>query len=180
MALRLGPDLPQAHLAAGLAHYTAGDTRGALAEFKLGRSGAPNDAELWGWIGNANLGLAIGIARWWHSTRRGDSTRETRISSQTIGDAYHYLHRYREAIAAYRRVIELAPDVVQARLSMAWSYILWKGDLDTLRAVLHGLPRDADPGMGGGPVSGNRLAVALDGAAPGHRSRAPAPRRARR
>ena len=159
VALRLGPDLPEAHLAAGLAHYTAGDTRGALAEFKLGRGGAPNDAELWGWIGHMNLDLAN-----WDSAKAAFDQaqrldpRDANLA-QGIGDGYQYLHHFREAVAAFRRVIGLAPDVAQARLSLAWTYILWKGDLDTLRSVLNSLPREADLGMGGGSVSGNRLAL---------------------
>ncbi len=56
----------------------------------------------------------------------------------SFGDAYHYRHRYREAIAAYRQALALAPDLVEPRLAMAWSYVLWQGELDTLRAVLRG------------------------------------------
>jgi serine/threonine-protein kinase len=76
-----------------------------------------------------------------------------------IGDTYHYLHRYRQAIEAYRSALALAPDLVQTRLSLAWSYILWKGQLDTLRSVLRGLPQDADAGLGGGPLIGTRIAL---------------------
>ena len=162
VALALAPDLPQAHLAAAFSRgLVRGDMRGALAELKLGLRGAPNDAELWGWIGKTQLEL-----RNWDSAMvaydkalRLDPRNANRL--HVVGDAYHYLHRYREAIAMYRRAIELAPDIPQVRLSMAWSYILWKGDLDTLRSVLQGLPQDADPGMGGGSVGGNRLMLFL-------------------
>ena len=159
LALRLAPDLPQAHLAAGMMHYTAGDPRGALAEFKLGRRGAPNDAELWGWIGNVNLDLGnwdSAIVAVEHA-RRLDPRNANLLHG--IGDKYHYLHRYREAIEAYRSALALAPDLVQTRLSLAWSYILWKGELDTLRAVLRGLPQDAEAGLGGGRIIGDRFAL---------------------
>jgi len=159
LAVRLAPDLPQAHLAAGLMHYSAGDPRGALAEFELGRNGAPNDAELWGWISNVNLDLGN-----WDSVlvavdhaRRLDPRNANLLHG--IGDKYHYLHRYRQAIEAYRSALALAPDLVQTRLSLAWSYILWKGQLDTLRAVLRGLPQDADAGLGGGRIIGDRFAL---------------------
>ena len=164
LALRLAPHLPQAHAAAGLVHESAGDPRGALAEFKLGRMYAPNDAGLWGWI--ASLHGELGH---WDSAlvevnharillRRIDS-RDANMW-HGIGDTYHYLHRYREAIEAYRKEIALAPDVPQARLSLAWSYILWKGQVDTLRAVLKALPPDADPGLGGGTILAQRLMLA--------------------
>jgi TolB-like protein/DNA-binding SARP family transcriptional activator/Flp pilus assembly protein TadD len=159
LALRLAPDLPQAHLAAGLVRYNTGDPRGALVEFKLGRHGAPNDAELWDWIANVNLDLGN-----WDSAlvaidhaRRLDPRNANLL--QGVGDTYHYLHRYREAIEAYRSEIALAPDVPQARLSMAWSYILWKGQFDTLRAVLRGLPLDAEAGLGGGRILVSRMAL---------------------
>jgi TolB-like protein/DNA-binding SARP family transcriptional activator/Tfp pilus assembly protein PilF len=159
LALRLAPDLPQAHLVAGLARYIAGDPRGALAEFKLGRHGAPNDAELWGWIANVNVDLGnwdsvlVAVAQ----ARRLDPRNANLLHG--IGDKYHYLHRYRQAIEAYRGALALAPDLIQTRLSMAWSYILWQGQLDTLRAVLRGLPQDADAGLGGGRIIGDRLAL---------------------
>jgi DNA-binding SARP family transcriptional activator/TolB-like protein/Flp pilus assembly protein TadD len=161
-ALRLAPDLPEAHLAAGLARYRGRrDVRGALQEFRLAARGAPNDAEPWMWIGiaNAALGQRDSMSVAFDRARRLDP-RNT-VLFHVIGDQLHYLHRYREAIEAYRREAALAPDVAQARLSMAWSYILWKGDLDTLRAVLRDLPPEGDPGMGGGSIRGDRLALLM-------------------
>jgi TolB-like protein/DNA-binding SARP family transcriptional activator len=149
-ALRLAPDLSQARLASGLAlHVVQLDYQGALEDFTLGLHGAPNDAELWFWIGNVrrHLGQWDGALAAYTRAQQLDPRNPTLL--HMMGDMYHYLHRYREAIAWYRGEIALAPDVVQARLSMAWSYILWKGDLDTLRSVLQSLPGDPDPGMGG-------------------------------
>ncbi len=158
-ALRLAPDLPQSRIAAGSLQLVRRDTRRALAEFEAGASRAPNDAGLWTWIGIANFDLG----NWdsavvaYERARRLDP-RDANLAG-VLGDAYHVLHRYQEAVEAYRREIALAPDVVQARLSLAWSYILWKGELDSLRAVLRRQPPDADPGMGGGSVAQNRLAL---------------------
>ena len=55
----------------------------------------------------------------------------------------------------------LGPDVLQTRLSIAWSYILWKGELDTLRAVLRNVPIDAEPGTGGGSVVVERYSLLM-------------------
>jgi hypothetical protein len=68
------------------------------------------------------------------------------------GNRLHCRRRYAEAIQMYRRALTLAPDYLQPHISLAWSYILWQGQLDTLRAVLRGLP-DAEPG-GGAPRVG--------------------------
>jgi TolB-like protein/DNA-binding SARP family transcriptional activator len=162
VALRLAPDLPQAHLAVGLARYLSrGDNREALNEIQVALRGAPNDAELWGWIARVqrSLGNWDSVTAAFDRARKLDP-RDANLC-QTIGDTFHYLHRYREAIEAYRCEIALAPDVVQARLSLAWSYVLWKGELDTLRAVLRGLPLDTDPGMGGAGVGNERLKLAF-------------------
>jgi TolB-like protein/DNA-binding SARP family transcriptional activator/Flp pilus assembly protein TadD len=162
VALRLAPGLPQAHLAAGQVRYTADDdSRGALDEFERGVHGAPNDADLWGWVGRANLGLGhwdsavVALER----ALKLDPRNPNRL--HILGDVYHYLHRFRKAILTYRREIALAPDVAQARLSMAWSYVLWKGDLDTLRSAIRASRLDAAPGMGGPPVGSNLLLLAL-------------------
>jgi TolB-like protein/DNA-binding SARP family transcriptional activator len=157
-ALSLAPALPEAHFAIGLARYAGHhDVRGALREFETAARGAPNDAELWIWVGLAHAALheqdSMMVA--FDRARRLDPRNANLF--HIIGDHLHYLHRYRAAIEAYRREIALAPDVAQARLSMAWSYILWKGDLDTLRAVLRGLPEAGDAGMGGPSVAYDRL-----------------------
>lgn len=82
-------------------------------------------------------------------------------TSQFIGDTYHYLRRYPEAIEAYRHTSAFAPDLVQPRLSLGWSYFLWRGQFDTLRRVLRDLPVEVDPGWGGGSLTHQRLTLLL-------------------
>ena len=161
VALRLAPDLPQAHLANGQARYLErGDFHRAVDEFNRGLRAAPNDADLWFNMAVVyrNLGNWDSMMVAYDRARTVDPRNATLY--QFIGDTYHWHHRYREAIEAYRRELSLTPDVVQPRLSLAWSYVLWKGELDTLRTVLQGLPLEADPGLGGGSVSSSRLALA--------------------
>ncbi len=162
VARRLAPNLPEAHLAVGLAYYLVrNDYPEALNEFALGLRGAPNDAELWAWVARLqrNLGNWDSMLVAFNHARTLDPRNTNLLHS--IGDSYHYLHRYPQAIEAYRHELLLAPDLVQPRLSMAWSYVLWKGDLDTLRAVLKGLPLDAEPGVGGDLVGDTRLQLLL-------------------
>jgi TolB-like protein/DNA-binding SARP family transcriptional activator/Flp pilus assembly protein TadD len=160
-ALRLVPGLPEAHLASGMRHRFLGSYREALEEFRLALRGAPNDARVWAWIGRVQRNLGkwdSSIAAFDHA--RMLDPRDTDLL-HSIGDTYHYLRRYREAIQSYRQALALAPDRVQTRLSLAWSYILWKGELDTLRTVLRGLPLQADPGSGGEPIGNQRLILLL-------------------
>jgi tetratricopeptide (TPR) repeat protein len=160
VAVRLAPGLPQAHLAVGLARYFArGEYPEALAEFNLGLRGAPNDVELLTWIGRAQRSLGD----WDNALLAFDHAQKLDPRDadlfQTIGDTYHFLRRYREAIDAYRHELVFAPDLVQPRLSIAWSYVLWKGDLDTLRGVFQSLPLSGDPGGGGDPIGEQRLVL---------------------
>ena len=58
LALRLVPGLPQAHLAAaGVLYHRGGNYREAFDQVKLGLRGAPNDPELWAWMGVVQLSL---------------------------------------------------------------------------------------------------------------------------
>jgi TolB-like protein/tetratricopeptide (TPR) repeat protein len=161
MALRLAPELAQAHLVAGVRDRGRGSYREALDEFNMGLRGAPNDAELWTWVGRVHRHLGnwdSAVVAFSHAARL--DPRNANLF-QTIGDTYHFLRRYREAIGAYRHELLFAPDLVQPRLSLAWSYFLWKGQLDTLRAVLQTLPLNGDPGGGGGPIEDQRLFLLL-------------------
>jgi TolB-like protein/DNA-binding SARP family transcriptional activator/Flp pilus assembly protein TadD len=161
-ALRLAPQLPQARLAVGLAnHSTRGAHREAREEFRAALASAPGDAEVWAAMGRAHRSLGS-----WDSAlvafdqaRRLDPLDASLMIS--IGNTLHQLRRYDKAIEAYRRALLLGPDVLQTRLSIAWSYILWKGQLDTLRTVLQNVPNDADPGTGGGSVVDERYTLLM-------------------
>jgi TolB-like protein/Flp pilus assembly protein TadD len=160
VALRLAPNLPRAHFAIGLARHVArGDNRGALDEFNVALRGSPNDPEVWAWVGRVyrRLGNWDSVMVAFDHARRLDPRDANLLIS--LGETLHYLHRYREAIQAYRHALALAPDLTEPRLSLAWSYVLWKGELDTLRTVLQDLPLDADPGGGGENVADQRLAL---------------------
>jgi len=161
-ARRLAPDLPAAHLVFGLSHYVArGDNRAAIAEFTVGLRDAPNDAELWAWIGRAQRHLGnwdSALAAFDSAVRIDPRNADLLIS---VANTLHFMHRYRQAVEVYRRAIALAPDAVEQRLSLGWSYALWTGDLDTLRAALRDLALDADPGGGGEPVFDQRVSLLL-------------------
>ena len=162
VALRLVPGLPQAHLAAaGVLYHRGGKYREALDQVKLGLRGAPNDPELWAWMGVVQLSLGSwdsAVAAFEHAHGLDPRNANT---SQFIGDTYHYLRRYPEAIEAYRHTSAFAPDLVQPRLSLGWSYFLWRGQFDTLRRVLRDLPVEVDPGWGGGSLTHQRLTLLL-------------------
>jgi len=156
-AMRLAPQLGEANQAVGLVNLLRDQPRQALESFRRALRDTPNSAETWHLVARAqrDLGEWDSMMVAFDRARRLDPRDATLLHD--LGDTYHYLHRYPEAIAAYRQELELAPDAIQGRLSLAWSYILWKGELDTLRAVLQSLPLDASTGLGGGTIGAQRL-----------------------
>lgn len=145
-AVRLAPGLPQAHAAMGLAHYWGRrDYRRALDEFAIALRGLPNDPELWtkvGWVqrrlGNWDEALAA-----LEKARQLDPLNADRHTGLGAG-IYSPIRRYAEAVRSLDRALSLAPDAHEAAVMRAWTYVTWRGRLDTLRAVLSGLPEDAD------------------------------------
>jgi TolB-like protein/DNA-binding SARP family transcriptional activator len=155
-ALRLAPGLPKAHLALGVlnhvraiyhaqgTYHARGTYRTALDHFNLALQRIPNEPDVWHWIGVVYRNLGI-----WDSTfaafdhARSLDPRDANLLV-TMGDTYNSVRRYREAIEANRQALVFAPDLIHLRLSVGWSYFHWKGELDTLRAVLQSLPGDQE------------------------------------
>ncbi len=146
-ALRLAPDLPEAHFAIGLSHYFARrDYRLALEEFRIALKGRPNDARVWEFISSVHRRLG----NWDEvfSAFEKAAQLNPRDAQLFYNGAYSFLtmHRYADAVRAYNRALSLAPGLHGAAVEKGWAYVLWQGQLDTLRAALGQLPRDADLG----------------------------------
>jgi TolB-like protein/DNA-binding SARP family transcriptional activator/Flp pilus assembly protein TadD len=145
VALRLAPDLPQAHLAMGVVDVGRFDHGRALEELGVALRGAPNDAEVWKWIGYAYRGLGdwdSALVAFDHASRLEPRDVEAILDR---GYTLEWVRRYGEAIAAFRQALALAPDVVRAHLEIGWAYMKWKGGWDTLRTVVASLPVEAWP-----------------------------------
>jgi serine/threonine protein kinase/tetratricopeptide (TPR) repeat protein len=145
-ALRLGPDLPQAHVAMGLAHsWGRRDYRRALDEFTIAQHGLPNDAELVQYVGAMHRHLG----NWGEAVAAFEKAaqldpRNAGLLYDLGGFTFLVLHRYAEAVRADNRALSLAPDLYAAAVWKGRAYVLWQGQLDTLRAVLPGVPLDAE------------------------------------
>jgi serine/threonine-protein kinase len=154
-ALRLAPDLPQAHVAMGLAYFWGRrDYRGALEEFGVALKGLPNDAQLWYTIGavHRRLGNWNEVLAAFEKAKQL-SPRDADLFLDIGGLTYLSMHRYAEAVRAFDRALSLAPDYHFAAVQKGWAYVRWQGQLDTLRAVLSRTPSDADLGPGGTRVA---------------------------
>jgi serine/threonine protein kinase/TolB-like protein/Flp pilus assembly protein TadD len=161
-ALRLAPDLPQAHHALGLARYHGRlDYRGALDEFMIAQRDLPNDAELLMDIGFANRRLG----RWSAAIAAYERVieldpRNTLNFYDLGGETFTLLHRYADAVSAYSLALSLAPDLYEAAYRRAYAYLLWQGRLEPLRDALNHLPEGTTFGASG-TVAGQRAAWLL-------------------
>ncbi|HUL70958.1 MAG TPA: protein kinase [Gemmatimonadales bacterium] len=159
-ALRLAPNLPQAHVAMGLVHYWGRrDYRRALDEFAIALNGLPGDAALWGWIGAVQRRLGN-----WDDVLRA-FVKATQLNArdarwfEELGNTFQVVHRYADAVRAYDRALSLAPDLYEDAIRRAKTYTLWQGQLDTLRAALSRVPRNV--GDTGGYVDAQRANLLL-------------------
>ncbi len=150
-ALRLAPDLPQAHVAMGRAHYIGRrDWRGALDEFAIALQGLPNDADLWERIGWAHRRLGNWnevLSAFEKATQL--NPRDASLFFDVGAFTFFTMHRYAEAVRALDRALILAPDLHGAAVLKGRTYVLWQGQLDTLRAALSRIPGDAELGSQG-------------------------------
>jgi len=158
-ALRLAPQLPQAHWAMGLVHYWGHrDYRGALDEFRIALAGMPNDAELWRHVGyvERRLGHWAATDSAYHRALRLDP-RNADCPYDLGGNTYLVTRRYADAAHAFDLALALAPHHRLAGVQRGRTYLYWKGDLDTLRSVLAGMPTDADLGGGVSAIATHAL-----------------------
>jgi len=150
-ALRLAPELPQAHVAMGLAHFWGRrDYRRALEEFRVALKGLPNDARVWQFIGTVHRRLGNWdevLAAFEKATQL--NPRDAQLFFGFGGYTYQLMHRYADAVRAYNRALSLAPDLYDAALAKGWTYVRWQGQLDTLRAALSQVPTAAELGPRG-------------------------------
>jgi serine/threonine protein kinase/Tfp pilus assembly protein PilF len=144
-ALRLAPDLAEAHFAMARAHYQGRrDYRRALDEFAIALEGLPNDADVWFWNGVTHRRLGHwneALAAFEKATQL--DPRNAFVFSNLGGVTHAQLRRYADAVRAYDRALSFAPDLHDAAIFRAWTYVRWQGRLDELRNVLSRLPDDA-------------------------------------
>jgi serine/threonine-protein kinase len=148
VALRLAPDLPQAHVAMGIAYFFGAlDFDRALRELSIAQQGLPNDADLWRWIsvvqrrrGHVDEALAA------FEKASQLNPRDADTDFDMGGRTFKLARRYGEAIRTFEKALDLAPDLYVAMIERGQTYVLWKGQLDTLRAALERTPASADLG----------------------------------
>ena len=145
-ALKLQPNLPEAHLALGYCYYYGDlDYDRALSEFKIAQSGLPNDAEVF---------LSLGAiqrrkGQWAESTANFEKAASVNPKDawvlQNLGINYAAVRNYEAADKTFDRGIELAPTSFGLRGMKSKLAIDWKGDVSVADRELAKLPPGFDP-----------------------------------
>jgi len=145
-ALRLQPDLPEAHLALGFSYYYGDrDYERALAEFEIAKRGLPNEAQAY---------MAIGAiqrrqGRWVESTANLEKAAELdpKNSLVLLNLGYNYMatRNFEAADKIFDRGIEAAPESFGSRALKSELAIRWKGDISVAEKELASVPPGVDP-----------------------------------
>jgi TolB-like protein/Flp pilus assembly protein TadD len=145
-ALRLQPDLPEAHLALGFSYYYGDrDYERALAEFEIAKRGLPNEAQAY---------MAIGAiqrrqGRWAESTANLEKAVELdpKNSSFLLNLGYNYMatRNFDAADKIFDRGIEAAPESFGSAALKSELAIRWKGDISVAEKELASVPPGVDP-----------------------------------
>src|SRR5881409_938736 len=145
-ALRLQPNLPEAHLAMGFYYYYCEcDYQGALNEFAIAKLSLPNSPEVY---------MAIGAierrqGKWKESTANLEkavslSPKDAWVL-QNLADNYYATRSFEAADKIFDRAIEAAPKSFSPRAEKAKLAVDWKGDLSVMEKELTQVPPGVDP-----------------------------------
>jgi TolB-like protein/Flp pilus assembly protein TadD len=158
-AIRLQPDLPEAHLALGFYHYYCErDYQGALNEFAIAQKSLPNCADCY---------LAVGAierrqGKWAESTANLEKAAALSPKDAfvlvNLADNYMATRNYETADKIFDRAIEAEPLSFSARGSKAKLAIDWKGDLSVAEKMLAQVPPGVDPD---GVITSSRINLLL-------------------
>jgi TolB-like protein/Flp pilus assembly protein TadD len=144
-AIRLQPDLPEAHLALGFYHYYCErDYQAALNEFTIAKKSLPNCAECY---------MAIGAierrqGKWAESTanleKAASLSPKDAFLLVNLADNYRANKSFETADKLYDRAIEAAPQSFGARAMKATLAVELKGDFSEMEKQLALVPPGVD------------------------------------
>src|SRR6266487_1738868 len=145
-ALRLQPDLGEAHAALGLyLYYEEADYQGALREFGLAARVLPNDGDVGLYIAAVQRRQghwATAIAAYKHAEAIDPRNQVTLYdASQT----YFGLRDWAAALRGLDRVLELAPDSVNVKIQRGYTEFFRNGSTESIKTALRSIPANVDP-----------------------------------
>jgi len=119
-ALRLDPNLAEAHLALGkVLFFSEIDLAGALREYQRAIELQPNDATAHHWLGNDTLAA---LGRFEEAIAQGKRAVEldplSTIINTDLGTTFYYAHRYDESARQLRKTLEIDPTSFYAHYNL--------------------------------------------------------------
>src|SRR6266566_3912390 len=145
-AIRLQPDLPEAHLALGFYHYYCErNYQAALNEFAIAKRSLPNSAEVHMAVGS----IERRQGKWAESTVNFEKA--TALSPkdafllENLADNYRANKNFEEADKLYDRAIEAAPNSLGALAGKGKLAVELKGDFAEIEKRLAQVPPGVDP-----------------------------------
>lgn len=140
-ALRLDPDLPEAHVSRGYYLYQVEkDYGGSLEAFRRAREILPDDARVLAAMGYIHRRLG----RWEEAVANLEGAARLDPTNPdhhlALASTYKTIRRYASAEAAYRRTIEVSTRSDLAAIQRGRLHLVWHGTTDSLRAALAAIP----------------------------------------
>jgi tetratricopeptide (TPR) repeat protein len=140
-ALRLAPDLPEAHRAMGsvLNVGPSYNPHAALKEWQLALRGAPNDARLWSHV--AAFYRQTGDWQEYEKTFLKVvelDPRNAMLLADYGGDTHLIMGRFADAMYWYERAAAITGDTLVLPWQKALIAVTWKGDMEPMRAWMRG------------------------------------------
>jgi TolB-like protein/cytochrome c-type biogenesis protein CcmH/NrfG len=119
-ALRLDPNLAEAHLALGkVLFFSEIDLPGALREYQRAIELQPNDATAHHWLGNDALSA---LGRFEEAIAQGKRAVEldplSPVINTDLGTTFYYAHRYEESAKQLRKTLEIDPTFFYAHFNL--------------------------------------------------------------
>jgi len=138
-ALRVAPDLPEAHIALGeWFRMTARNYDAALKEFSIAAQAIPNDPEIL-----ETTGVLYRRQGHWRealATFRRVQELDPRVPHHEVAQTAAMLRDWHTATVEFRHALELAPDDVHIKQSLASALMIGEGDFAAAKAILETIP----------------------------------------
>ncbi len=145
-ALRLQPDLGEAHAALGLyLYYDEADYEAALRELRLAAQSLPNDGDVALYIAavlRRQGRLTEAIAAYQHAEAIDP---RNQVALYDASQTYFGLRDWSNALHGLDRVLELAPDSVNVKIQRGYIEFLRNGSTAPIKAALQSIPANVDP-----------------------------------
>ncbi len=140
-SLCLQPDLAEGHVALGYYHYVHdADYQKQLVEYQKALEIILNDANLLSNVADVYEQLGSWDLAVENLMKSENLDPRTTAHYVDLGGAYVYIKKYKEAIDQFHQALALEPDNGQVAFNLAWTYLLYSGNLDAAKDVINSLP----------------------------------------